>query len=118
MAKRKRPVRAIIDNIRDLSYEDIAASESLLKLLVNEVPKCIEQAHKDKKIYASLFEINATDEYIEIHRRDWNKALNKCLDYFSDPKIEDYEKCFEIKSLMNTVSMKKGKLTVKTTNDE
>jgi len=116
LKKKSRPIRAIIENVRQLSEEQIASSEILKNLLMEEIPKAIELAYSNKKIYASIFEINATEEFVEIHKRDWEKALEKCVSHYISK--EDYETCTRIRDLMSKISKKRDSLTLKTGSDE
>lgn len=48
-----------------------------------------------------IFEIvleNGEEFDVSCHRNNWNEALKECMDYFIS--IEDYEKCSEIKTMI------------------
>jgi hypothetical protein len=117
MKHRVRPVRAIIENLHELTHEDITSSGVLEDLLMEEIPGAIDKAVTEGKQYASLIEINSTGEYVDLHKRDWIKALNSCVTYFASPEVEDYETCSKISELIEKLSKKKGKLKIKTTED-
>jgi len=101
----KRPVRALFENPQDLRAEDVAKSEILKDLLKNHVPLAIENAIVKKKIYASVFEINDSKQFIEIHKNNWVQALETCLVWYVED--EDYEMCNHIKNLIFTIQDKK-----------
>jgi hypothetical protein len=101
----KRPVRALFENPQDLRAEDVSKSEILKDLLKNHVPLAIENAIVKKKIYASVFEINDSKQFVEIHKNNWVQALETCLVWYVED--EDYEMCNHIKNLIFTIQDKK-----------
>lgn len=115
MAKR-RVVRALFDNLDQLSPEQIATSEALKGLLKNQVPLAIEEANNTKKQYATIFEINDTGNYIVIHKRDWQPAIESCIAWYLES--EEYEKCSELKELISRIKKSTKKIKIKTEEDE
>jgi hypothetical protein len=107
--KSRRVIRAIFDNIDQLTSEHIKSSQTLIELIKIEAPKAIEDAIVNKKVYASIFEINTTNNYIDIHRRYWIDTLNTCLQWHLQDELEDYETCSHISKLIET--LKKSKRT-------
>lgn len=101
----KKPVRALFENPHDLQSEDVAKSEILKELLKNHVPLAIENAIVKKKIYASVFEINDSKQFIEIHKNNWVQALETCLIWYVED--EDYEMCNHLKNLIIAIQDKK-----------
>jgi hypothetical protein len=97
----KRPIRALFDNPELLKSEDVAKSEILRDLLKSHVPLAIENAIIKKKIYASIFEINDSNQFIEIHKNNWVQSLETCLVWYVED--EDYEMCNHIKNLIFTI---------------
>jgi hypothetical protein len=90
----KRPFRVNFENIEDMRSEDLVESEVLVKVLKTEVPKAINKAIKEKKSYATVFEINTFNVFVEIHKKDWISALSSCIDLHT--KQEEYEACAEL----------------------
>ena len=97
----KRPVRALFDRPEQLQAEEVAKSEILKDLLKSHVPLAIENAIIKKKIYASIFEINDSNQFIEIHKNNWVQSLETCLVWYVED--EDYEMCNHIKNLIFTI---------------
>jgi len=110
MAKRKT-VRALFDDIENLSFEEIQKSEQLKELLKSQVPLTVYEAFLAGKQYASIFEINSSDCYLEIPKRDWIPALETCISWFLE--TEEYEKCTKIKMIIADIQKKPTKLTIK-----
>ena len=108
----RKPVRAIFDQLDRLTKEDICKSDILKELVKKHVPLAIEEAIVDKKIYASLFEINDSSQYIEIHKNHWVQALESCLVWYVEE--ENYEMCTHIKNLIQSIQEKpkKGKIQI------
>lgn len=115
MAKRKH-VRAIFQDVDKLSSEDIAKSQALKDLLKTQVPVCIFEAHIANRQVASVFEINDSDHYIEIHKRDWPQALETCIIWYLE--TEEYEKCTKLRNMIEEIQKKPTKkLNIKKEND-
>ena len=114
MAKRKT-IRALFDDIENLTAEEIVKSAQLKELLQSQVPLSIYDAYLAKKQYAVIFEINASDSYIEIPKRYWISALETCIVWFLEN--EEYEKCSKIKAIIAEIQKKPNKLTIKTEID-
>lgn len=91
---KKRPFRVNFENIDDMRSEDLVESDVLVKVLKNEVPKAITKAIKEKKTYATVFEINSFNVFVEIHKKDWVNALTSCIALHA--KDEEYEACGEL----------------------
>jgi len=108
----RKPVRAVFDNIDQLTPDQISKSDILKGLVKKHVPLAIEEAIVDKKIYASLFEINDSGQYVEVHKNHWVQALETCLVWYVED--EDYEMCTHIKNLIQSIKdkSKPGKLII------
>jgi len=110
---RRKTIRALFEDINNLTSEDIIKSQALKQLLKVQVPVCILDAHNTKKQYASVFEINETENYVDIHRRDWVQALETCILWYLE--TEEYEKCSKIRMIIEEIQKKpKTKINVKT----
>jgi hypothetical protein len=100
----RKPVRALFDNLDQLTPEQISKSDILKELVKKHVPLAVEEAIVDKKIYASLFEINDSGQHVEIHKNNWVQALETCLVWYVED--ENYEMCTHIKNLIHTIQDK------------
>lgn len=117
MSKEKhRPVRAMFPDVYNLSSEDIASSDILKDLLRVEVPKSIRQAFKEKKQYASVFEINDSSYYLDLHKKDWISALETCILF--NTESENYEVCSEINGLMAEINKANKSPKIKIKKDD
>lgn len=101
---KKRAARALFENIDELTSESLQQSEIFKNLIKEQVPKAIEESFKAKKIFAAIFEINNTTNYVEIHRNHWIQALESCLIWYIED--EDYEACNKIKNLVKALQKK------------
>jgi hypothetical protein len=95
---KKRIVRALFDSIESLTPEEIASSDALKGLLKAQVPFAIREAFNSRKQYATIFEINSTSHFIEIHKKDWVKAIETCIIWYLES--EEYEECSKLKDLI------------------
>jgi hypothetical protein len=103
----RKTVRAIFDNAEDLKCEQIKESEILKTLLKQEVPKAIEDAMVNRKSFASIFEINTTNNFVEIHKNYWADSLATCLHWYLEDGTEDYETCNHISKMIETLKTPK-----------
>tara|TARA_R110000868_G_scaffold397496_1_gene670214 strand:- start:780 stop:1127 length:348 start_codon:yes stop_codon:yes gene_type:complete len=110
MAKRKT-IRALFEDLNNLRAEEIAKSQQLKELLKSQVPLTIYDAHLTNKQYASIFEINDSENYIEISKKDWISALETCISWFLE--TEEYEKCTKLKAIIVEIQNKPKKITIK-----
>lgn len=112
----RKTVRAIFENPEHLTAEDIIESDSLKQLLKVQIPNAIEDAIVRKKIYASIFEINDSNHYVEIHKNHWVSALETCIVWYLDD--ENYEMCTHIKNMIQTIQSKTLKKISTNNKDE
>ena len=109
--KNTRPPRAVFENIHALKAHDIQSSDILKTLIKNEVPKSIEYALENRKTFASIFEINDSNCFIELHKNQWVQALETCIIFYIED--EDYESCNKITKLIDRVKKKPKKVIAK-----
>ena len=105
MKKTPKSIRAVFDNLDMLTSQDIKASNTLLNLLKQEVPNAIEYAMESKKTFATIFEINSTSNYLEIHKNYWEEALNTCMRLYIDDGEENYEMCHRISKMIGVLQL-------------
>lgn len=101
-----RPFRVNFENINQIKSQDLENSEVLIQVLKKEVPKAVKKAIKEKKSYATVFEINSFSVFVEIHKKDWVNALNSCVELYT--MNEEYEACSEISKIIKTLTEKKN----------
>jgi hypothetical protein len=101
---KRRPFRVNFENVHHMHADQLVESEVLLSVLKKEVPKAINAAIKEKKTYATVFEINTFGVFVEIHKKDWISALNSCIEMHA--KKEEYEVCVEINKTVELLSKK------------
>jgi hypothetical protein len=104
--QKKRPIRAIFPLEQNVTSKDIVESAILKNLLKTSIPECISNALKEKKIYACIFEINDTNHFVEIHKKDWISALEACVIFYAED--EEYEKCSEVNNLIKEIKEKQS----------
>jgi hypothetical protein len=109
MAK-QRKIRAIIESVERYTSSELLSSTVLTDLVYKETPNAIEEAIKTNSTYASIFEINNSGHYVDIHKRDWIAALSVCLS--ENVSKEDYKECSRINELITKLQKKQTK-TVK-----
>jgi hypothetical protein len=110
----RKVVRAVFDNPHDISTESVAKSEELKKLIKSQLPEVIKLALDHNKQYASVFEINDSNVYLEVHKKNWVQALETCSLWYVEE--ENYEMCASIKELILQIKNKgrNNKIDLKT----
>jgi hypothetical protein len=109
MAKRIIP-KALFEPLDGIQASDLMEHDDLINMIKKEVPMAIEEAHKNKKTFATLFEINGLGLFLDIPKQYWVPALEQCINY----KLEEekFEDCITLKNLIDTIK----KSTTKKTN--
>jgi hypothetical protein len=114
MPKRQIP-RAIFELPDDIQASQLLENDSLLALIKAETPIAIEEAFRNKKTFATIFEINGIGLYVDIPKAYWTSALEQCISY--NLEEEKFEECVKIKNLIEEI--RKGSKTIsKTTKRE
>lgn len=100
MSKRKIP-RALFEPLEDIKASDLVTNEALINLVKKETFVAIEEAYRNKKTFATLFEVSGTGMYIDIPKQYWIPALEQCINFMlEDEKFED---CIPIKTLIDEI---------------
>lgn len=110
MSSRKIP-RAMFEILEDIEAADLIDNESLIGLIRAETPAAIEEAFKNKKTFATLFEINGMGLYVDIPKMYWIPALEQCIAF--NLEQEKFEDCVILKNLIDQI--RKGNKTISKT---
>ena len=113
MSKRQIP-KAFFEPLEDIRASDLLDNEDLLNLIKIETPKAIEEAFRNKKTFATLFEINGIDLYLDIPKQYWVPALEKCIHFMIER--EDFEQCIPLRNLIEEISKPIKKIPKKKNN--
>ena len=100
MSKRHIP-KAFFEPLEDIHSSDLLENEALLDMIKKETPLAIEEAFKSKKTFATLFEINGMDLYLDIPKQYWVPALETCIRFMIER--EDFEKCIPLRNLIEEI---------------
>jgi len=101
--EKRRKVRATILGIDSVEEEDLKKSLILKDLVIKETPEAVEEAISSRSNFATIFEVNDSGNYVEIHKRDWIPALQACLMYCVQK--ENYEACTKINKLIDKLKL-------------
>jgi hypothetical protein len=70
-------------------------------LIKKETPLAIEEAFRNKKTFATLFEINGIELYLDIPKQYWVPALEQCISFkLTEEKFED---CIKLRDLIEEI---------------
>jgi hypothetical protein len=100
MAKRIIP-RAMFQPLEGLTAAQLHDSKPLVGLVRKEVYPAIQEAHQNKKTFATLFEVNSTGYYLDIPKQYWIAALEECIKF--NLEEEKFEDCIKIKKLIDEI---------------
>lgn len=113
MNKRQIP-KAFFEPLEDIQASDLFDNEALLDMIKKEVPLAIEEAFRNKKTFATLFEINGMELYLDIPKQYWIPALEKCISFkLTEEKFED---CIKLRDLIEEIKQPVKKIPKKKTN--
>jgi hypothetical protein len=104
MAQKNPPIKAMFGDIQLLTAERIIPTPAFKDLLKDHVFPCIKAAFKSNKMFATIFEINSSGNFIDIQKKDWVKALNVCMSWYVED--EQYAICTEISGLIKEIESK------------
>ena len=113
MSKRQIP-KAFFEPLEHIQASDLLESESLLQMIKAETPAAIEEAFKNKKTFATLFEINGIEVYLDIPKQYWIPALETCIRFMIEK--EDFEKCIPLRNLIEEIQKPIKKIPKKKSN--
>ncbi len=100
MSTRRIP-RALFEPLEDIKASELISNEALINLIKKETVVAIEEAFRNKKTFATLFEINGTGMYIDIPKQYWIPALEQCINFMLED--ERFEECIPIKVLIDKI---------------
>ena len=113
MSKRQIP-KAFFEPLEDIQASDLFENDSLISLIKKETPIAIEEAFRNKKTFATLFEINGMELYLDIPKQYWVPALEQCIHFMIQE--EDFEKCIPLRNLIEEIKKPIKKIPKKKTN--
>ena len=88
-----------LDSFEDMSDYLRSNKESFFGLIIEGVKQCMGDGIE--LIDIIHFFIKDTKIVIQVKKDDWNTTLSLALEYFES--VEHYEKCIEIKNLINNI---------------
>ena len=97
MSKREIP-KAFFEPLEDIQASDLLDNEALLRMIKAETPIAIEEAFRNKKTFATLFEINGMGLYIDVPKQYWIPALEQCINFMLEE--EKFEECIKLRDLI------------------
>jgi len=97
----RRIPRALFEPLEEIKASDLITNEALLNLVKKETFVAIEEAFRNKKTFATLFEINGTGTYIDIPKQYWIQALEQSINFMLED--ERFEECIPIKTLIDQI---------------
>ena len=113
MTKRQIP-KAFFEPLEAIQASDLLDSESLLTVIKKETPLAIEEAFRNKKTFATLFEINGMELYLDIPKQYWVPALEQCISYKLTE--EDFESCIKLRDLIEEIKQPVKRIPKKKSN--
>jgi hypothetical protein len=100
MNKREIP-KAFFEPLEAIQASDLLDNEALLRMIKAETPIAIEEAFRNKKTFATLFEINGMGLFIDIPKQYWIFALEQCINFMLEE--ERFEECIKLRDLIEEI---------------
>ena len=100
MSKREIP-KAFFEPLEDIQASDLLDNEALLRMIKAETPIAIEEAFRNKKTFATLFEINGMGLFIDVPKQYWIPALEQCINFMLEE--ERFEECIKLRDLIEEI---------------
>lgn len=101
MAKKSVVIRADIKDLELATADDLVKSEQLNNLVRWSTVASITASLKNKKQFATLFQIGTTEYYLEMHRDQWISALQSIMEFKMQQDTKDsYEECAKLRDLI------------------
>lgn len=113
MSKRQIP-KAFFEPLEDIQASDLLDNEALLSMIKKEAPLAIEEAFRNKKTFATLFEINGMDLYLDIPKQYWVPALEQCISFKLTE--ENFEDCIKLRDLIEEIKQPVKRIPKKKSN--
>ena len=113
MAKRRIP-KAVFEPWENVVADDLLQTPQLVELVKKEAPEAIKDAFENKKTFATLFQVNHSEFYIDIPKPYWTAALEECIKYLIDE--QRYEECKDIKKLIDSIKASSKTISKKSLN--
>jgi len=98
MKRRKIPILRINMN-RGINYSVLKDIPEIQHIVLNETICAIKDGVEKDKGSISIFEIADSNCFVELSREKWKSTLKNTMEYFVER--EDYNKCIEIRELIN-----------------
>ena len=100
MNKRNIP-KAFFEPFEEVESSNLLENQDLLKMIKKETPIAIEEALKEKKTFATIFEIGGTGYFVDIPKQYWVDALEQCINFYLEE--EKFEDCVTLKKLIDEI---------------
>jgi hypothetical protein len=101
MATKRQIPKALFEPWEGMKAEELLENPQLVELVKKETPKAIQEAFQNKKTFATLFQVNHSEYYIDIPKPYWTDALEECIKYLIEE--QRYEECKDIKKLIDDI---------------
>jgi len=106
MAKKTNrvPPSVVIDKPEgkgEIDLDLLCSNKVFLDVVYKETIDGITEAITNKTKSATLFELNKSENFVEIEKPQWKQALESCIDFYL--QTEDYETCSKIKGIIDKI---------------
>jgi hypothetical protein len=113
MNKRQIP-KAFFEPLEAIRASDLLENDSLIEMIKKETPLAIEEAFRNKKTFATLFEVNGIGLFLDLPKYYWIPALEQCISFkLTEEKFED---CIKLRDLIEEIKKPIKKIPKKKEN--
>ena len=106
--KKKRVVPFLNYTVNNFSeYNEISEMPQTRKIVFDNMVEAIKFSIEKNKEEAEIFKLNE-DSAVSLNKKKWGAALEKAIEFYSEPDMEDYEKCKQCKDIIEKIGYGKA----------
>lgn len=105
--KKKRVVPFLTYTVNSFSeYDQISSLPQTRKIVFDNMVDAIKFSLEKNREEAEIFKLNE-DSSVSLNKKKWAAALEKAIEFYSDPEREDYERCIQCKNILEKICYEK-----------
>jgi hypothetical protein len=103
--KKKRVVPFLSYSVREFSeYDQISEMPETQQIVFDNLIEAISFSVSKNKEQADIFKLTENNS-VSLSKDKWVGALNKAIEFYSDPEMENYEKCKQCKDIIDKLML-------------
>lgn len=101
--KKKRVVPYLNYAVNNFSeYDEISTMPQTRKIVFDNMLDAIKFSIEKNKEEAEIFKLSQ-ESAVSLNKKKWGPALEKAIEFYSEPDLEDYEKCKQCQDIIKRI---------------